>query len=89
MKKELEFGQALCYVHGTINGVDIDEDDFGDKFDHDEENAEPYGCGDMKFDPKPSTPEVIDKYKITESEYQEICSELSDRLSFGCCGWCT
>lgn len=41
---------------------------------------EPYGCGDKHFDPKPSTKEVLDKYHITEKEYDTICNELEDKL---------
>lgn len=56
----------------TINGKDADSEDFGD----------------MHFDPKPSTKEVLDKYHITETEYNTICNELEDKLWVGRCGWC-
>lgn len=72
----------------TINGKAADSDDFGDIFDHNERIKEPYGCGDKHFDPKPLTKEVLDKYHITEKEYDTICNELEDKLWVGRCGWC-
>lgn len=72
----------------TINGKDADQYDFGDIFDHNEEIREPYGCGDMHFDSKPPTKEVLDKYNITEEEYYNICNELEYELCVGSCGWC-
>jgi len=89
MKLVLEFYDALCSTSEfVVNGVTADYDDFGDKYDHDSENAEEYGCGDMHFDPKPFTEEVLNKYHITENEYDKICNKLEDGLSFGNCGWC-
>ena len=72
----------------TINGKDAERKDFGDTYDHDIARAEPYGCGDMYFEPKPPTKEVLHKYNITEEEYRNICKELEDKLSVGSCGWC-
>jgi hypothetical protein len=71
-----------------IKGEHADTGDFGSHHDHDHDNAEPYGCGDNRFDGKPSTKEVLEKYGITEGEYDEIVSELERKLSFGKCGWC-
>ena len=34
----------------SINGKDADQEDFGEVYDHDKENSEPYGCGDMYFE---------------------------------------
>lgn len=72
----------------TINGKNANSTDFGDTYDHDEENAEHYGCGDMRFEPQSPTKEVLDKYNITEEEYNKICDELEDKLCVGSCGWC-
>lgn len=72
----------------SINGKDAEQEDFGEVYDHDKESAEPYGCGDMYFEPEPPTKEVLDKYNITEEEYYYICNELEYKLSIGCCGWC-
>ena len=72
----------------TINDKSADSSDFGDTFDHDIVRAEPYICGDMYFEPKPPTKEVLDKYNITEQEYYNICNELEDKLRVGSCGWC-
>lgn len=72
----------------TINDKNADSMDFGDTYDHDTENAELYSCGDMYFEPKNLTKEVLDKYNITEEEYYHICNELEGKLYVGCCGWC-
>lgn len=72
----------------SINGKDADQEDFGEVYDHDEENAEPYSCGDMYFEQEPPTKAVLDKYNITEEEYYYICNELEHKLGIGCCGWC-
>lgn len=72
----------------TINGQSANERDFGDTFDHNEENARPYGCADMHFESKEVTQEVLDKYNITKEEYYKICQELEDKLRVGSCGWC-
>ena len=83
------FHSLPCHLEVfTINGKDADQDDFGDIFDHNEEIREPYGCGDMHFDSKPPTKEVLGKYNITEEEYYNICNELECKLRVGSCGWC-
>lgn len=69
-----------------INGKDADQDDFGDTYDA--ENSEIYSCADMRFDPKSSTKEILNKYHITEEEYCSICNELQCKLCVGSCGWC-
>lgn len=71
-----------------INNIRADEDDFGEKYDRDSENAEDYACGDMRFTGKPATSEVLTRYQITVDEYAEVVKKLEDGLSFGCCGWC-
>lgn len=89
MKLELEFGNALCYTPTFIvNGIDADEDDFGEKYDRDTEKAEDYGCGDMQFTGIEVTPETLNKYNITKEDYSEIVNKLEEGLSFGCCGGC-
>lgn len=72
----------------TINGKYANRIDFGDTYDYDTENEEPGGCGDMYFEPRSPTIEVLDRYNITEEEYYNICNELEDKLRVGSCGWC-
>lgn len=72
----------------TINGKGAEQNDFGDTYDHHCEDAEPYACADMHFDPKPPTEEVLNRYNITEEEYYNICNELECKLCVGSCGWC-
>jgi hypothetical protein len=71
-----------------INGIDADYDEFGDKEDIDRENAADYCCGNMTFTPRNAKQEVLDKYKISQEQYDEVCDKLVDALSFGSCGWC-
>lgn len=81
-------GECYCYLAiFTINGINAAEDDFGHHIDIDTEAADDYCCGNMQFIPKESTEEVLNKYEITQAEYEQICKEL-DCLSFGACGWC-
>ena len=72
----------------NINGIQAYYEDFGTKKDINPNGAEPYGCGDMEFIPKPYTQEILDKYQITTDDYNEVCNKLKDELSFGYCGWC-
>lgn len=72
----------------TINGRNADSRDFGDMYDHDEEHIELYVCGDMYFESKNLTKEVLDKYNITEEEYYDICNKLEAKLCIGRCGLC-
>ncbi len=72
----------------TINGKAANSRDFGDMEDHDIESAEPYGCGDMYFEPKLPTSDVLKHYNITVDEYNTICTELEKKLYVGKCGWC-
>lgn len=89
MKLELEIATALRYAPTfTINGIDADYSDFGEKYDRSPETAEDYGCGDMQFTRVPPTPEVLGKYGITDAEYALVASQLEVGLSFGTCGWC-
>ena len=72
----------------TINGNTANYRDFGDVYDHNEEAKEPYGCGDMYFEPKLPTLDVLKYYNITVDEYNTICMELENKLYVGKCGWC-
>ena len=90
MELKLEVYGCLCELSTfEINSIEADYDDFGDKYDHDSEKAEDYCCGDMQFDGKDSTPEILAKYSINQTEYDDIVSQLTEKLSFGGCGWCS
>jgi len=89
MKIKIEVYGALCELSEfEINGVDAYWEDFGEKYDDEPDEAEPYGCGDMRFFKKFPKQEVLDKYDISLTEYEVICYKLGDLLSFGNCGWC-
>lgn len=80
----------LCELEQfTINGVDADHTDFGNKNDHDPYNAEDYGCGNMRFVAHAEQDiDILRKYSITSDEWDAICEQLTEALSFGACGWC-
>lgn len=71
-----------------INGIPAYYRDFGSVFDHNENEREPYGCGDMYFESELPTSDVLKHYNITVDEYNTICRELSDKLDIGKCDWC-
>lgn len=72
----------------VINGVDGDEEDFVDNYDHAPEMAEDYGCGDRRADILPHSKRVLEKYKINPDEYEEIAAKVAEAVSFGCCNNC-
>jgi hypothetical protein len=89
LKLKLKVYGALCQpADFEINDIKADLNDFGEKYDRDPENAPDYGCGNMQFTGNNSTPEILTKYSITQSEYEEIVSQLSEKLSFGLCDMC-
>ena len=89
MKIELEIYGSLCSCKQfQVNGIDAEKEDFGEQFDASPEDAEDYGCGNMVFERRAPTDEVLTKYGITEQQYNEIASKLEEGLSFGSCGWC-
>ena len=90
MDLKLSFYGCLCSTcEFVINGIQAEYEDFGEKYDHEPEIAEPYCCGNMMFDRKDATESILSKYKITRSEYEEICDLLGEGLSFGGCRWCS
>lgn len=91
MKCDLRFGDAYCYLSGdsAINGVHASEDDFGSHSDVGTDEAEPYCCSNMEFQAVPATQSVLDKYKISVTEYNEVCEKMDKGLSFGGCCWCS
>jgi hypothetical protein len=85
----IKFSEWYCATDEfKINGIDAYWEDFGEKYDRSPEGAEPYGCGNMKFTRIDSTPEVLQKYNITDSEYESICDDLEIGLSSGNCVAC-
>jgi len=89
MNLKLSFRAHVCMPSMfIINGGNASCSDFGTQRDCDEENAEDYSCGDMRFIRKDPTMEVLDLYNISEKDYDEIAEKLTEGLSFGECGWC-
>jgi len=60
MNLQLEIYGALCNTSlFTINSIEAEYEDFGEKYDRDRENAKDYCCGDMQFTRIPSTSEIL------------------------------
>ena len=90
MEIKCEAYHSLCALSVfEINGINADYEDFGEKEDRNPWGAEDYCCGDMRFEGKRPTTEILEKYKITIDEYNEICDLLEEKLSFGACCWCS
>lgn len=85
---------AKCYCCCTVfvvNDIVAVEEDFGEKYDRDELNAEPYGCGDMRFTRHTDEAKIsrcLEKYRITRSQFHTVAAALEKGLSFGDCNWC-
>ena len=89
MKLEIEVYEALCSLSTfIINRVEAEEDEFVDKYDHNPEDAEDYGCGNMEADIIAPTKEVLERYNISPEEHEEIAGKVAELVSFGSCGWC-
>lgn len=91
MSYKIQVYSALCVLKlFDINGIPADSRDFGEQGDADPWSAEDYCCGDMRFTRNELPDEgVLTKYGITFEEYDAICFELEDSLSFGSCGLCS
>ena len=90
MKLEVESMGALCSTEVfRINSRDAASGEFGEQHDEDQENAEPYACGDMQFKGHDQrNPKLMSKYGIDEHQYDIVVEALREELSFGSCGWC-
>ena len=89
MEIQIEAFKSLCATEVfRINAIEADTEDFGRNYDHCPQAAEPYGCGDMRFEASPATDEVLKKYGITLEEYAQICDKIDSEISFGRCGLC-
>ena len=73
-----------CNVNFSVNGIDGDLYDFGNKDSGGSDGN--YGCLDMHFVPKKPDDEVLQTYGITETDYQIVVDMLCEELAFGCCG---
>ena len=88
LEKLISMG-SLCEIERfNLNGVELESDDFGDKYDAHPDGAEDYACGDMQFTRSEPKEEILKKYRITKEEYHQVAERLEEILSFGYCGWC-
>lgn len=89
MKLKLRIYTHLCSTKTfEVNGIRAHSADFGEQHDTNPADAEPYGCFNMQFFPKIHTNEILQKYSINIDEYNTICEELKEELSFGKCRRC-
>lgn len=49
-----------------------------------------WGCYQRRFETFPirENQETLDKYNLSEDEYEEICDKLEEEFNVGTCGWC-
>lgn len=94
-KRELKIKVEVCeaYCEGsvaTLNGQEIDLDDFGYfKDNNPRRKPDGFGCGDRCFlTYKTAEPGVLEKYGITEEEYALIRKKLHKELHIGRCDMC-
>jgi hypothetical protein len=81
---------ALCSLKEfTVNGISADTDDFIVQCDMDTGGADDYCCGNMQGTPIPAKTDILGKYGITLDEYNVIAEDVAEKVSFGCCGWCS
>lgn len=86
---EFEDPGCLCWLKDfTANGIIADTEDFVYQYDHDPDCAPAYGCGDMHCDKKEPTQAVLEKYGITNAEYEEVVQAVCKALDFGRCRYC-
>lgn len=89
MKLEMDMPYCSGLRVFRINDIEANEDDFGVSEDICPECAPEYGCGDRRFityeEPRI---EVLEKYHITYSEWETICSKLENMLDWGRCAQC-
>jgi len=70
-----------------INGIQIELDDFGSGHDVGSGCGE-YCCSNYEFKCNRATQKILDKYKISLDEYNELAEHLENELSVGECHWC-
>ena len=71
----------------TIGGIVADEDDFGEK-EFGNGSCMDNSCS-CTFIPGKPTKGVLEKYKINEEEFYNICEELVNELYVSSCGLCS
>lgn len=85
----LNVNQHFCSAKTfKVNGKVAYTEDFGTTEDTSPDEAPDYGCGNMQFIPYPVRNEILEKYEITEDEYNGIVESLVNGLSFGECDLC-
>lgn len=75
----------------TINGINVDINDFGVNEDIHPEIAAPYCCGCHRFVGyiRPKNMDVLTKYNIDVFDFYEIVNKLEGILDIGPCYWCS
>ena len=87
MNIQLKMNETMpCEVEEfSINGKRAKVEDFGNLFSH---KMEKDACTCIKFEPLPYGSLITKRYKLTEDEYDEVCSFLEDNTFMSCCSKC-
>lgn len=94
MNLKLTFEDFSCDTEiFEINGKKAKHEDFGEKSRIPPDPWEdPMGCGGIVFSVHPKNSKyytgAVERYGITEKEWDEICDKLQKGLSIGPCGLC-
>ena len=84
-----ETSHYLCGAHNfKINSADADIDDFGRMCDEAPENAPEYGCGNYGFSATPYPEDALQKYGISQRDFDVIVEYLEEDLHRGMCALC-
>ncbi|MCX7708321.1 MAG: hypothetical protein N2484_00560 [Clostridia bacterium] len=90
MKLVLDVYNAICDIEiFEINGIKATYKDFGSMYDAAPDQSKPCHCGNMIFESRIPSQQVLQKYGINVSEYAYICQQLQEQLSFGLCRLCS
>lgn len=85
--REVNIQSGACMpCHASIFNIGDQkayQDDFGRSEDTLFWMAEPYCCENREFIVKESTSEVLNKYDITEEDYEKIAEALNEELFVG------
>lgn len=89
MKLEIEFYDTFCATKKfLINDIPAQVEEFGVQYDDEHENVKGYGCSNMRFYRDEPDPITMEKYHLSESEWEALCDLLEENLSFGTCSYC-
>ena len=72
----------------AVNDMEAETCDFVSCYDHDQDSAAEYGCGDLRADVKEVSTDILEKYEITAEEFHDIAGQVVKALAVGFCCLC-